>query len=176
MAYSVDPDKMPLSAASDLFLHCLQRPILGHYSKYAYEIHVHHTKLPELPGPHQVKKVPAGMRKMCRFRSSWAWAMILLVENALSDCENVQADLALSCPHMPEDTFLHGWAQLSSSMCRSFVYHTKCYKVLKTWFLGFYNTINLYFFCLFVNPMGSCRARSVYLTTRLLGRLSPLSG
>ena len=27
-----------------------------------------------------------------------------------------------------------------------------------------------------VNTMGSCRARSVYLTTRLLGRLSPLSG
>ena len=27
-----------------------------------------------------------------------------------------------------------------------------------------------------VNPMGSCRARSVYLTTCLLGRLSPLSG
>ena len=25
-----------------------------------------------------------------------------------------------------------------------------------------------------VNPMGSCRARSVYLTTHLLGRLSPL--
>ena len=27
-----------------------------------------------------------------------------------------------------------------------------------------------------VNPMGSSRARSVYLTTLLLGRLSPLSG
>ena len=27
-----------------------------------------------------------------------------------------------------------------------------------------------------VNPMGSCRARPVYLTTRLLSRLSPLSG
>ena len=27
-----------------------------------------------------------------------------------------------------------------------------------------------------VNPMGSCRARSVYLATHLLGRLSPLSG
>ena len=27
-----------------------------------------------------------------------------------------------------------------------------------------------------VNPMGSCRARSVYLATRLLGMLSPLSG
>ena len=27
-----------------------------------------------------------------------------------------------------------------------------------------------------VNPMGPCRARSVYLTTRLLGRFSPLSG
>ena len=41
----------------------------------------------------------------------------------------------------------------------------------------------LSFVCLFVlkfygpvNPMGPCRARSVYLTTRLLGRLSPLSG
>ena len=39
------------------------------------------------------------------------------------------------------------------------------------------------FVCLFVlrfygpiNPMGSCRARSVYLTTRLLGRFSLLSG
>ena len=27
-----------------------------------------------------------------------------------------------------------------------------------------------------VNPMGSCRAQSVNLTTRLLGRLSPLGG
>ena len=27
-----------------------------------------------------------------------------------------------------------------------------------------------------VNPKGSCRPRSVYLTTHLLGRLSPLSG
>ena len=27
-----------------------------------------------------------------------------------------------------------------------------------------------------VNPMGSCLSRSVYLTTHLLGRLSPLSG
>ena len=27
-----------------------------------------------------------------------------------------------------------------------------------------------------VNPMGSCQAQSVYLTTSLLGRLSPLSG
>ena len=27
-----------------------------------------------------------------------------------------------------------------------------------------------------VNPVGSCQAMSVYLTTRLLGRLSPLSG
>ena len=26
-----------------------------------------------------------------------------------------------------------------------------------------------------VNPLGSCRARSVYLTTLVLGRLSPLS-
>ena len=45
------------------------------------------------------------------------------------------------------------------------------------------DTLSSLFVCLFVlrfygpvNPMGSCRARSVYLTTRLLGRLSPLSG
>ena len=41
----------------------------------------------------------------------------------------------------------------------------------------------LLWLCLFVfrfygpvNPMGLCRVRSVYLTTHLLGRLSPLSG
>ena len=46
-----------------------------------------------------------------------------------------------------------------------------------------YNAHNVYSVSLFVlrfygpvNPVGSCRARSVYLTTRLLGRLSPLSG
>ena len=45
------------------------------------------------------------------------------------------------------------------------------------------SNLKLWLTCLFVlrfygpvNPMGSCRARSVYLTTRLLGRLSPLSG
>ena len=27
-----------------------------------------------------------------------------------------------------------------------------------------------------VNPMGSCQVRTVYLTTRLLGMLNPLSG
>ena len=42
---------------------------------------------------------------------------------------------------------------------------------------------SLFFFFLFCvevlrpsQPIRSCRARSVYLTTRLLGRLSPLSG
>ena len=44
-------------------------------------------------------------------------------------------------------------------------------------------TVSSPFKCLFVlrfyspvNPIGSCRAWSVYLTTHLLGRLSPLSG
>ena len=48
---------------------------------------------------------------------------------------------------------------------------------------SFHHWTNYHFFFFFfvlrfygpVNPMGSCRARSVYLTTRLLGRLSPLS-
>ena len=45
--------------------------------------------------------------------------------------------------------------------------------------IQFHNEIRILFVLRFygpVNPMGSCRARSVYLTTRLLGRLSPLSG
>ena len=49
--------------------------------------------------------------------------------------------------------------------------------------VGLENKVMLCYVCLFVlrfygpvNPMRSCRARSVYLTTRLLGRLSPLSG
>ena len=50
---------------------------------------------------------------------------------------------------------------------------------LEGWLLGLVH-FNV---CLFVlrfygpvNPMGSCRMRSVYLATRLLGRLSPLRG
>ena len=58
----------------------------------------------------------------------------------------------------------------------------------ETWFILvhrklIFTCVSLFFMCLFVlrfygpvNPMGSCQARSVYLTTRLLGRLSPLSG
>ena len=40
-----------------------------------------------------------------------------------------------------------------------------------------YLSVNLFVLRFYgpVNPMGSCRARSVYLATRLLGRLSPLS-
>ena len=45
--------------------------------------------------------------------------------------------------------------------------HKYWYKRLILFVLRFYGP---------VNPMGSCRARSVYLTTRLLGRLSPQSG
>ena len=60
---------------------------------------------------------------------------------------------------------------------------------LNCWLMRHFHTIivrgsvGAILICLFVlrfygpvNPMGSWRARSVYLTTRLLGRLSPLSG
>ena len=42
-----------------------------------------------------------------------------------------------------------------------------CLRTLSLFVLRFYGP---------VNPMGSCRARSIYLATPLLGRLSPLSG
>ena len=57
---------------------------------------------------------------------------------------------------MPFCSFCHALAQISS------LFLFVCLFVLR-----FYGP---------VNPMGSCRARSVYLTTRLLGRFSPLSG
>ena len=64
---------------------------------------------------------------------------------------------------------------------RSKIYLISCTSNEDTDALG--HQRSLFRVCLFVlrfygpvNPMGSCRARSVYLTTRLLGRLSPLSG
>ena len=38
--------------------------------------------------------------------------MILLVYSEYTDCTDVQADLGLHCPHMPENTFSHGAAYL----------------------------------------------------------------
>ena len=52
--------------------------------------------------------------------------------------------------------------QAKSSKRLTSIVHIVCLFVLK-----FYGP---------VNPMGSCRERSVYLTTLLMGRLSPLSG
>ena len=49
---------------------------------------------------------------------------------------------------------------------RSKHWHLTDYIIVRLFVLRFYSP---------VNPMGSCRARSVYLTTRLLGMLSPLS-
>ena len=55
--------------------------------------------------------------------------------------------------------------------------------ILSTTDIGIVFTDSTLTYCLFVlrfygevNPMGSGRARSDYLTTRLLGMLSPLSG
>ena len=52
----------------------------------------------------------------------------------------------------------------------SYVHFSKLKRKTQTWVylfvLRFYSP---------VNPMGSCQARSVYLTTHLLGRLCPLS-
>ena len=74
------------------------------------------------------------------------------------------------------------WGDYNSSPCTS-------YRRAKNWRESWKHACNAFhFFVLFldylfvlrfygpVNPMGSCRARSVYLTTRLLGRLNPLSG
>ena len=86
---------------------------------------------------------------------------------------------------------------LGSSDWRTYLYHAKiCENTIKVqlnfngsnflrpWkFVLDMGILSHQGFCLFVlrfygpvNPMGSCRARSVYLTTRLLGRLSPPSG
>ena len=45
----------------------------------------------------------------------------------------------------------------------------------KTWYVNCFHGLFVLRFYGPVNPIGLCRARSGYLTTRLLGRLSPLS-
>ena len=75
------------------------------------------------------EKVSWNICKMCRFRSSCIWAkyhpgfsrcsyslqypVILLVDSEGSNqtALDVQADLGLYCPHLPEDTFSHGISQ-----------------------------------------------------------------
>ena len=68
---------------------------------------------------------------------------------------------------------------MSITVCK----HGRPWSNIHTWAVSLSRQETLCFVCLFVlrfygpvNPMGSCRARSVYLTTRLLGRLSPLRG
>ena len=72
----------------------------------------------------------------------------------------------------PNNSFNEGWEIylyiLASSVRLSFRPFVRPYKSMSCLFvLRFVGP---------VNPTGSCRARSVYLTTHLLGRLSPLSG
>ena len=94
----------------------------------------------------------------------------------------MQSDLSLRWQHMSEGTFSHVTTQMFSPLIARvrkediliFIFtfqfiHPSFVSVLpkRKFVLRFYGP---------VNPMGSCRARSVYLTTGLLGRLSPLSG
>ena len=72
--------------------------------------------------------------------------------------------------------------RLTTELCPTYAHHP-CIHIDNGHFQGknsFKIVLSLLFVCVefygTVNPMGSCRARSVYLTTRLLGRLSPLSG
>ena len=76
------------------------------------------------------------------------------------------AALALAILALTSIINVHNSRQCASKVCE-LVYHLQSLTLHSLFVLRFYGP---------VNPMGSCRARSVYLTTRLLGRLSPLSG
>ena len=69
-------------------------------------------------------------------------------------------------------------------MCKKELISTNAFEMVKHHIFDVTFTFYMYLQCLIVcsfvlrfwgpvNPMGSCRARSVYLTTLLLGRLSP---
>ena len=60
-----------------------------------------------------------------------------------------------------------GPSSFTKEDCKFFLIWVYVNKCLFVFVLRFYGS---------VNPMGSCQAWSVYLTTCLLGRLSPLSG
>ena len=94
----------------------------------------------------------------------------------------MQADLNLRCAHMFEGTFPDVVAQqlfsykITIHLCDGYFSTVPC--ELLYLFDFYFNLVCLFVLRFYgpVNPMGSCRARSVYLTTRLLDRLSPLSG
>ena len=86
-----------------------------------------------------------------------------------------QADLILHTGHFSQGAFSHVNAHMWEVLCETFKFKqcveasssTKPFLCTVLFVLRFYGP---------VNPMRSCRARSVYLTARLLGRLSLLSG
>ena len=86
----------------------------------------------------------------------------------------------------PEGIFSFGMAPIFSTDHSAYLELVRRHlqlTIFESRFNDLVNNISVMSVCLFVlrfygpvNPMGSCRARSVYLTTCLLGRLSPLSG
>ena len=101
---------------------------------------------------------------------------------------DAQADVGIRCAHFPEDTLSQGvaliiFANLERLILGKFlmqIVNRLCSlgEGLGYWIFFFF----FFFFFLFilrfygpVNPVGSCRARSVYLSKLLLDRLSPLS-
>ena len=81
------------------------------------------------------------------------WFLLLTIPMPFFSCGTYFVRLVDKCQNT---------ASISADRSQRFLCHRFCLFVLR-----FYGP---------VNPMGSCRARSVYLTTRLLGRLCPLSG
>ena len=82
------------------------------------------------------EKVPSSMQKLRRFRScacaKYHPDFCSPLEHSIasndsvwgermprSDCANMQADMGLRCPHMPEDTFLYDMTLLLRSLCTS---------------------------------------------------------
>ena len=100
-------------------------------------------------------------------------SFILLRDGGISCVSSLVFLWVLMSPHIINEYTQHIFPWRNKNTTNTFYLKTTPYPCY----------LELCFVCLFVlrfygpvNPTGSCRARSVYLTTRLLGRLSPLSG
>ena len=148
MSNSIDPDEMAHNEPSHLDLCCLQKTIIIAY------------------GSERVNKTS----ECASIGSIWSLTIVIMccsrqcivtgADNIVDRSTKSRQEVIVLRPIMPfhQNTLMTATHQIGA--CRK--QYTVCLFVLR-----FYGPDN---------PVGSCQAWSVYLTTSLLGKLSPLNG
>ena len=141
--------------------------------------------IPGLPSYNWVKvyylKGVIGLQIVISFRNRWYYIFFFLEMGSLMTSWSSAGPIHIS--EFPEPCPQHMFSSRNKKKMDTFGWKKAPYEELCITIYHDTPFLELWCECLFVlrfygpiNAMGSCRARSFYLTTRLLGRLSPLSG